>query len=160
MRNSGLAFDMQPRKTTEDKIMRDYISTTDVCCINSVYNLCDDTCIAGEYCITKKPSNNENTEIIAGFERNDTINCLIRVNLNTKNPKACIDIEKPTAQIGIASLQKDGFLNQIKTSLLCHLDVSHKIARRVKKDLEESYAEYRRTSGAYKVKVGRIKKER
>lgn len=156
MRNSSLSFDMQPKKTTKNKIVRDYMSTTDVCCINTVYNLYDDTCIAGEYCITKKYSNNENSETIAGFEKNETIDCLIRVNLSAKNPKACIDIEKPITQTDIATLQKDGFLNQIKTLPLCHLEVSHNIARRVKKDLEQSYAEYRRTSDTHKVKVGRI----
>lgn len=157
MRNSSLAFDIQPKKTTEDKIMRDYISTTNVCCINNVYNPCAETCITGEYCITKKPSNNENTEIVAGFEKNKTINCLIRVNLSPKNVKAYIDIEKPTNQTDIATLQEDGFLNQITTSPLCHIDVSHKIALRVKKDLEDSYKEYKRLSDAHKVKVGRIK---
>lgn len=148
---------MQPKKTTKDKIMKDYISTTNVCCINNVYNLYDDTCIAGEYFITKKPSNNENTEIIAGFAKNKTIDCLIRVNMNIKNAKACIDIEKPTTQTDIATLQQDGFLNQIKTSPLCHLDVSHKIASRVKKDLEAGYKEYESLSDTHKVRVGKIK---
>ena len=157
MRNSGLAFDIQMKKPTHSKIMVDYISTNNVCSINNISNPTKDCDIYGEYCITKQSSINENSGVIAVFEKNDTVDCLIRVNLHAENGGACIDIEKPVKPIGVITLKENIFLNQIKTSPLCHLDVSHKIASRVKKDLEAGYKEYKSLSDTHKVRVGKIK---
>ena len=157
MRNSGLAFDIQTKKPTRNKIMVDYISTNNVCSINNTSNPTRNCDISGEYCITKKPSVNADIGLIAAFEKNNTVDCLIRVNLHTETGDACIDIEKPTKQIGVNTLNENICLNNISTSSLCHLKVSSKIARKIKKDLQDAYLEYKRVSSTHKVQVGKIK---
>lgn len=157
MRNSGLAFDIQMNKPTHSKIMVDYISTNNVCSINNISNPTKDCDIYGEYCITKQSSINENSSVIAVFEKNDTVDCLIRVNLHAENGGACIDIEKPVKPIDVITLKENIFLNQINTSPLCHLNVSTKIARKIKKNLQDGYQEYKRLSDKNKVKIGKIK---
>ena len=157
MRNSSLTFDMQPKKLTRDKVMVDYIYTNNVCSINSVSNLPNDYDICGEYCITKKPSIDNNTNIIAAFEKNDMIDFLLRVDLHAKNGKACIGIEKPIKPVHVTTLHGDIFLNQIGTAHVRNLDVTTDFACKIKKNLQAGYQEYKRLSDANKVKIGKIK---
>ncbi len=157
MRNSSLTFDMQPKKLTRDKVMVDYIYTNNVCSINSVSNPTNDYDICGEYCITKKPSIDNETNIIAAFEKDNMIDFLLHVDLHAKNGKACIGIEKPINPVHIATLHGDVFLNQIGTAHVRNLDVTTDFACKIKKNLQAGYQEYKRVSDAQKVKIGKIR---